>query len=192
MSKRQVIIGSVLLGLTGLCGVVYAVMQLNQPVQGVIKVGPAKPGPDSFTVSLAPKTQTGRYASFSYPAGMTPRRPEPVRAPYVASYAYNARNVESWVLAVDIANNPTGTLSGNSSYNLRKNNPAQYLESQTIVNGQTVTVMTDITVGSFSKVAYFTHGHLLATVSLLGNDASGTQPLQTSFDMALSSWHWLP
>ena len=85
---------------------------------------------------------------------------------------------------------PGGDLSNNSSFVLRKENPQTYSEATTIINSQSVIVMTNTSDSGFSKVAFLTHGGLVATVALKGDDSNGAQPLATAFNMVLSSWHW--
>jgi hypothetical protein len=50
--------------------------------------------------------------------------------------------------------------------------------------------MTDEAVSGFNEVAFLQHNNLRATVALSGDDANGIQPLQTTWDMVLGSWHW--
>ena len=172
-------------------GLILFIRQLSQPSPGSLSVGQITASPNTYAVSLTPVLKTSVYVTFDYPAGMTLQTSPPVNPPTLAEFKFTARDVESWVLAINVSTNPTGSLSGSSSYIIRKNNPTVYQASQMIVKGQSIPVMTDTTAGAFSKVAYITNGYELATVSLLGDDSSGLQPLQTTFSMVLNSWHWL-
>jgi hypothetical protein len=191
--KRLIILGSVLLLLTVAVVVITRIInQFSQPVQGTTKVGQGTVDNQniSFSVSLTPKPQSNHYATFDYPSGITLNTPQPLTAPFVATMVYSARDVESWVLAIDISSNPVGNLSNNSAYLGRIDNPTEYHQSQTTINGQPVLIITDTTAPGFSQLAFLVHGSWLATVALTGDDANGTQPLQTAFNMVLNSWHW--
>jgi len=168
--------------------------QLNQPVHGTTNVGQGTVDNQnniSFSVSLTPKLQTTKYASYNYPSGLNLNTTTQISPPSVATLEYNAKDVQSWTLTVDITNNPTGNLSNNSAFMVRTEEPNEYHQSKITLNGQPVILMTDITVPGFSELAFLIHGNLLATVSLMGDDANGIQPLQTAFNMVLNSWHWL-
>lgn len=163
--------------------------RLNQPVSGVITTSnnPAKTG---YDINLKPKKITGKYVSFSYPAGLAPKKTASATAPNVETFDFSAHDVTTWLLAVNVSVLKGGTLSGDSGFTYRQANPGTYQESHLTVNSQPVDVMTDKT-ANFSKVAYLIHGPQLVTVSLYGDDAQGTQSLQTSFMMVLNSLRWL-
>lgn len=194
-SFRQLYAGKIILLLALLfvvVGVWRLVVQLGQPetvaVNSVSDVGLQ----DDYNVNLTPKLTTGRYVSFNHPQGIKLISAALVSSSSVEDFTFYVKDVASWTLAVDVIRTPTGKLSESSSYMLRKNNPATYNESQATIHGQSVPVMTDTVVTSgFSKVAYLTHGNLVASVSLIGNDSSGTGPLESTFAMVLNSWNWL-
>jgi UDP-N-acetyl-alpha-D-muramoyl-L-alanyl-L-glutamate epimerase len=165
------------------------VAALNQPATATIQAGKVKA--TGYSVDLTPITKVGKYASFNYPAGLTAEPVSTFAAPNLEEFTFHAQDVESWLLAINIANLPDGQISQNSSYNLRKANPATYHESQETVNGSPVILMTDTTASGFSQAAFLVHGTLIGTISLTGDDAAGTQPLQQAFNMVLQSWKWL-
>ena len=163
--------------------------RINQPVSGVITVkdSPTKTG---YNVNLNPKQITGKHLSFDYPSGLTPQKTDPVTAPNAETFKFSAHDVMTWLLSVNVSTPKGDSLNADSGFSYRLANPDTYQESQITINNQTVEIMTDKT-ASFSKVGYILHGPLLATVSLYGDDAQGTQPLQTSFMMVLNSLRWL-
>ena len=190
MLKKRRLVGIVLLlaVIAIICGSVV-LSRLNQPVSGTIKMSDDKVQ-TGYSISFTPKKAVGKYVSFSYPSGMTPKKASPVSAPEVEELAFSARDVSSWLLAVDVSTPRGGTIDGDSGYTYRKANPGIYQASQLIVNDQVVEVMTDTTAG-FSKVAYLMHGPLLATVALSGEDTAGTKPLEVALTMVLNSFRWL-
>ena len=148
---------------------------------------------DASTVSsfdATPKPERGTYASFSYPAGLTPVAPQPLPAAELAAYGYTYRDSESWRLSITINRLAEPTLRDESGYALRKQNPAQYQESTMAIGDNTFVVMTDRGVGGFSKVAFLLRGNRSTDISLYGDDPQGIQNLQTTFMMVLHSWQW--
>jgi hypothetical protein len=165
----------------------------NQPVVGKITASQANStSTTSYGVNLTPTLQTGKYVSFDYPEGMrlySDALADPATS--LESYSYYVKDLYSWTLAIDITKSGNGQVSETTPYEVRIKDPAMYGESYLSVNGQTVIVFTDKTFSNgFSKVALFAHGNMVATVSLIGNDAEGTSPLQTTFSMVLNTWKW--
>jgi hypothetical protein len=191
MSKqlRRVGIGTVI-AIVVLLVVFEIISKLNQPAQGVISA-PSSAQLAEVSLNLTPTPGGGRYASFNYPAALNQTASGKLVTPVVAAYEYSYRDVESWNLAIDILLIPSGQLTDNNSYQVRKINPQQYQESHVTVNNQSIDVMTDKTVSGFSKVAFLIHGQYQATVSLYGDDPSGVGDLQSTFNMVLDTWHWL-
>jgi hypothetical protein len=187
--RRAIIIGGVSIVVV-IAGFLFVITQLNKPVQGAVSTSTAAVAKNAYSVSLTPAPYVNRYVSFTYPSGLTQRDSGPIQPPSVLDATFVARDVTSWVLAIDISTHPSSVATDASSYTLRKDNPAQYQQSQMIVNGKPVIIMTDTTTSGFSRVAYLVHDGLLATVSLIGDDAVGTQPLQETFAMVLHSWQW--
>lgn len=85
---------------------------------------------------------------------------------------------------------PSGQLKDNNGYQVRKINPSTYQESHIVLNNKPIDVMTDKTVGGFSKVAFLINGQYQATISLYGDDANGLDVLQSTLNMVLSTWRW--
>jgi hypothetical protein len=192
MGKRtgKVTFGIVLLVIVVVIAVAdFILAHLNQPVQGTVSTGQATSNL-GFSIDPAPQTQTGPYASFEYPKGLALQKSASLAAPTLQQFNFVGRDVKSWVLSTSVASLPGGDLANNSSYMLRKNNSGTYQESTLQVNGQAVTVFSDTTAGGFSKVAFMTHGNLLGTVSLAGDDENGTAPLERAFSLTLTSWRW--
>lgn len=187
--RRTIVLSSValLIGSMALGGrLLYD--RLNAPSRGLITVGHVSTS-SSGGLDMTPRHVSGRYASFQYPAGLTVRSGGRITAPDLEQFNFMRRDIETWNLAIDIANDPTG-LAGNSAWQYRKTKPDQYKLSQQAIRGRIIPVMIDTNMGGFSKVAFLTHGNLLATVSLYGDDPAGTASLAVAFSMVLSSWQW--
>ncbi len=168
------------------------VMELSQPTTVAVGSASDTSSQSSYRVDLTPKLTSGQHVSFNRPKDLKLISTALVSVPSVEDFTFYVKDTASWTLAVDISRTPTGNLSESSSYTLRKNNPATYSASTITAQGQTVQIMTDTSVASgFSNVAYLTHGTFVATISLIGNDNSGTGPLDATFAMVLNSWHWL-
>ncbi len=186
--RRKKIVTTITIVIAVTLLVLYLFMKLNAPHEGVVVVGSPKANISSF--DLTPKQSVGKYVTFNYPAGMKVTANSTIRDPVVEQFNYLHRDIESWNLAIAVMKNPGGSVSTNNSYQVRKIKPEQYKESTETVNGKTYVIMTDSSVGGFSKVAIMQNGSMGATVSLYGDDPSGTKDLQKTFDMVFASWKW--
>ncbi len=190
--KRRVLGGTV--GAVAIIALVlwYGLSALNRPVTAHVQIGQEKSSLTSYAIDLTPTPVAGHYVAFQYPRGLSLLSRSKVSVVSVEDFNFYVKDISSWTLAIDITETPTGNLSESSSYTLRKNKPEVYHEAQSLIHGRVIHIMSDTSdTNSFSKVAYATHGTLLATISLLGSDAKGAVPLQTTFDMVLNSWQWL-
>ena len=189
--KKQVGLGVCLVVLVAAgIGVKVVWAQLNQPATAALTTGPERRVENDYAIDLSPATQTGSYASFDYPKSMT-SSPRDVAPPYLESFYYHVKDVQTWSLAVSISTLPADDLSASSDYMLRKNHPEQYTASEQTIHGTPVVIMTDTAAGGFSKVAFLRHNGKLAAISLSGNHLSTTEPLEKAFTMVLESWEWL-
>jgi hypothetical protein len=141
------------------------------------------------TFDLTPKPYNGNYMSFNYPVSLKAAANNKLVTPVVAMANFSYPDIASWNLAIDIIQVPSGTLSGNNSYQVRQINPAVYQQSMITIHGKPITVMTDTQATTFSKVAFLIDGQYQATVSLYGNDFNPDY-LTKTFMMILSSWVW--
>ncbi len=190
MSRRQrlVIVGVVVVAVTLL--VFEIIIKLNRPARGTISISGSSQS-HKTAIDMTPTPGGGRYASFSYPAALHQVASGQIITPVVAIYDFSHSDIESWNLAIEILQIPSGRLADNSSYQLRRMKPQQYQESHVVINHQTIDVMTDKTVGGFSQVAFLIRGQYQATVSLYGDDPGGIGSLQSTLNMVLQTWHWL-
>jgi hypothetical protein len=166
------------------------VLLFEQPAVGTVTVGTPEASSNSFDISMTPAVFTGKTISFSYPDGLAKKQPSPLVGPDVEKASFTAKDIVTWNLEIDVTNNGSQPLSGDSGYSFRVQHPDIYQPSTAQVDGQSVPVMTDKSAPGFSKVAFLQHGQYQATVSLIGDDADGSAPLQAAFTMVLSSWHW--
>lgn len=162
---------------------------INKPSQGVIYT-PSGSQTSQSSINLTPKLINGKYATFNVPSCLTQVANSKIITPELSTYNFSYKDIEPWNLAIDILNIPTGKITDNNAYQVRQINPTMYAPSQININGQNITVMTDKSTGGFSKVAFLVNGQYQATISLYGDDIYGTKPLDSTFNMVLSSWHW--
>lgn len=188
--RRKIILGSFIVLVVVVAVIARAVIsRLDQPVSGAITVASSTttttPGFD-FT----PQHISGTYALFNYPKSLIVAHNNPLVNPVVAQYNFTYHDIESWNLAIAILATPGGSLASNNAYQFRKSQPNIYKESHETFNNQAVDIMTDTTVGGFSKVAFLESSNFSATVSLEGDDSAGISVLSKTFNMILSSWQW--
>jgi hypothetical protein len=172
-------------------GIKAAVAELNSPVVGEVSSYSAttKSYTAAVHINLSPTLHTGTIISYDYPSGMTAQPSSALTTSELENDVYNARDIKSWLLAINVSIPQGGTISGDSGYMLRKSDPSTYQESTYSTGTQTYTIFSDQT-QSFAKTAYIMNGDKLATVSLSGDDQGGTTVLQTAFNNVLSSLRW--
>ena len=191
-SKKQLFIGgSLLIVIFLIIAAVIFAQKLTKPYSTAAKISQTSSTQLTYSIDLSPINHSDHYVTYNYPKGLHLKSSSLIGPTSVDDNLYFAKDIYSWQLAIDIASTPTGQINQTSSYQFRKDNPQEYKEKTEKINGQIVDVMTDSYFDNgFSKVAYLTHGDLVATVSLIGNDSSGSQPLVTTFNMVLNSWQW--
>jgi hypothetical protein len=139
---------------------------------------------------VSPPVQVkGKYASFSYPGSL---KPAPgATSSGLGSYSYTKVDIESWQLEIEINELSQPSLSADTGYVLRENDPSRY-QATTVVNGKnTFIIMSDTQAGGFSKVAFSLDGDKSVDISLIGDDPSGNAALANTFREVLQSWQWL-
>jgi hypothetical protein len=171
--------------------VIYFLSLLNKPAVAQLQLQSGKStaiGPSQL--NLTPKLITGKYVSYKYPVMMLPV-PTQVTGQSVEDWSFSFIDVGSWFLAIDVSHAKYGKLTDDTAYTIRANNPTTYSESHQSVGGQSVDIMTDKSAPTFSEIGFVLHGNFIFSVALMGDDTSGTKPLQTTFNMVLGSLHWL-
>jgi hypothetical protein len=184
------ILGILVFAAVCIFGLRHVLSRINQPVVATMKIDQASKNQPVNQIDLTPVNEKGNYATFNYPKGLR-FKPTSAVTPYVEEFYFTARDIETWILAIDVVPLKGGNLMSDSDFMLRLNNPALFTENRQTVNGAVVYIMSDKSAAGFSKVAFLPHGSLIASVSLQGDDATGTQPLMTAFKTILNSWHWL-
>ncbi|HEV2403110.1 MAG TPA: hypothetical protein VGS08_02825 [Candidatus Saccharimonadales bacterium] len=167
----------------------YVYRVISKPAFGTIAL-PKVSNSSTPAVSMKPVTIMGPYQSFDYPDLLAVEPNSPLVYPVVAMYNYTYRDVQTWDLAIEIYKISSGSFSSNSAYLYRKEHPQIFAESQKIIGDQSADIMTDTSVGDFSKLAFLSNGKYQATISLIGDDPAGTANLQNTFDMVLRTWKW--
>jgi hypothetical protein len=140
---------------------------------------------------FTPIVASGPLVSFNHPASLQTAKSSRLVNPVVEKHDFIYRDVETWLLAIEVLHIPSGKLSDNGSYTFCKTYSNIYQESEVTYNGHPIIVMSDKTVGGFKKIAFLVHGQYQAEISLYGNDVGGEAKLQTTFDMIINTWHWL-
>jgi hypothetical protein len=186
---RSAVFGVIIIAL--IIGIKASIAKLNSPVVG--KVSSYSATSTSYTaavhINLSPTLHTGTYISYDYPSGMTAQPSSALTSPQLENDVYVARDIKSWLLAINVSIPQGGIISGDSGYMLRMSDPSTYQESTYSSGGQVYTIFSDQT-QSFTKTAYIMSGDKLATVSLSGDDQGGAAVLQTAFNNVLSSLRW--
>lgn len=190
--KIHRVLGLILIIILILVGaIIYLLHLVSEPVTTNLKAGSSTVSQPTYSLNLTPKLEVGTYVSFDYPTMMMAGSAGPLASPFVENFYYSFRDVQSWILAIDVSTTKTGNLTDSSDYVIRADNPAEYTRSSQTIGGQSIIIFTDQSAGGFNETAFLLHGTYLATVSLQGDHTSGTQPLQTTFTMVLNSWKWL-
>lgn len=188
MTWVKLIIVSVIILSLAAC-IIYIFSRLNSPHQGTVDGAKVELTP-LRAIGQDPKHAFGTYVSFNYPNKLNQVANDKLALPILEQFNYRYHDIESWHLAIDIMKNPGGNVTTMSDYKFRKTKPEIYKESTETLNGQKIVIMTDTSAGGFSKVAFLDSGTTAATISLTGDDPSGTNLLAKSFDMVLASWQW--
>ncbi len=164
---------------------------LSKPITEGVSTSFGSVNSTYYNINLTPVKINGSYISFNYPKGV-PLSSRALQSPIsLETFTFYTKDVHSWLLAVDVTRTPTGQLSENSGYNLRKENPGQFSENIVNINGHQFNIMTDNTdTTGYSKVAYTTHDNYIATIALSGYDAKGTEPLDTTLSMVMNNFIW--
>lgn len=159
----------------------------NSPSEGVIKAAKA---PASQQSSGSPVTARGKTVSFQYPDVLHQTKADALSAGDVEKFSFVNPAIPPWDLDIQIRRLPSGQLADDGSYNLRLHHPEQYTEQELTINGTPVPIMSDQTAG-FGKVAFLTHGGLVAEVALTSTDTADNNQLQAALMKVLQTWHWL-
>ncbi len=141
-----------------------------------------------FIFSL--KNSSDQYVSFKYPKFLKVVSNYKFYPPVVDEFNYSYLDIESWDLSISIYHFGSSSLQDNNAYQFRLENPSIYVPSTEVVNEQNVVIFSDQSMGGFNKIAFLVNGTYQATISLTGDDQSGQAPLQKTFDLILSNWHW--
>jgi hypothetical protein len=167
-----------------------ALNRLEQPDTALAVIGKPLNNQSGFNINLIPTPYKDSFVAFNYPEGLTKKHSNPPGAIDVDIVDFGAQDILSWTLSIDVTNTGSQPLVNDSSYRFRLEQPSIYKLSNLDINNQNIPVMTDTTASGLSKVAFLQHNNLRATVALLGDDANGPTPLQTTWNMILGSWRW--
>ncbi len=138
-----------------------------------------------------PVPVSNAYAQFSYPSFLTPlKQQQPAGGSTLAAYGYEYHAAVPWQLTVTINYVPGSLANNDSAYYAMVQNAARYQKTMETVNGHPVTVVTDLTAGGFSKIAFLFHGTYSANIAVNGIDQQYTEQEQATLDQIVKSWNW--
>jgi hypothetical protein len=165
---------------------------MNKPVTVSLKSSGKKSNYNaSYNINLTPTLINDSLTSFDYPKGLSLQSRVSAGKLSVDDYIFGVKDTYNWTLVVDISTLPEGQLSELSSYTLRQDNPSEFSQVNETINGRPVIIFNDNDFNNgFSKVAYIVDGNNVATISLVGDDSSGINPLIKTFNMVIDSWQW--
>jgi len=153
----------------------------NQPAHVSV---PAAAGNEPVSVSDA-------YARFTYPSFLTPLKvQQPNGGSVAAVHSYEYKAAVPWQLTVTVNRLPGGLANNDSAYYAMIQNPARYQKTTENVNGGPVTILSDLTTGGFSKIAFLFHGGYSADIALNGSDQQDADREQATLDGVIQSWRW--
>jgi len=159
----------------------------NSPSEGVVQASKSLPAKQDSESVL---TVRGKTASFQYLSVLHQTKADALSAGDVEKFSFVNPAVPPWDLDIQVRKLPSGQLADDGSYNLRLHHPEQYTEQKTTINGALIPIMSDKTAG-FGKVAFLTHGGLVAEIAMTSSGTSQTDQIQASLLKVLQTWHWL-
>jgi len=164
---------------------VVVVSNANRPSVGTIE-------PQSVPVK-SPATKLlsarGKTANFQYPDTLHQTKADSLSSGDIEKFSFVNPSIPPWNLAVQIRKLPSGLLTDDGSYNLRRVHPEQYHEQKQMVNNQSIIIMTDQS-GGYAKVAFLVHSGLVAEISLSCGSSADLASLDTALATVINTWHW--
>ncbi len=186
--KKKVLITSVI-AIIILILVLVTISRVNSTNHGTLSSSYTIKSNQSTFVSK-PVQYSDKFISFNYPSSLVTGSTSTLVFPSVDKVNFTYRDVVTWSLAIEVLNIPNGQLNSNSGYQVRKINPTKYQQSNLDLNNNSGVVMTDKSVGEYSKVVFLVHGPYQASISLTGDDLNGNTNLDKTLNMIVSSWQW--
>jgi len=170
-----------------------AIHVVNGPVSATHITASAPPATRTVQAPSLPQliTVSNPYASFSYPNSMRPvANIQGSEGPVLAAYNYLKSDILTWELSITVNKLQSPNLESDSGYLMRKENPAEYQENTVTYGDNTFIIMNDTGANGFGELVFLLHGSMDANIHLVGDDASGTSGLDTTFQQVLQSWKW--
>ena len=161
------------------------------PAEGQVSTGSnLSTTASTSSFNLNPVSVSGTYVNFEYPTGMIADTNKNSSAATLASYLYEYKDIQTWLLAVQVSKLNQPTLENNSSYSLRAQDPTRYQESITNVGNKKYYVFRDLSASGFAEAAFILKGNISTSISLIGNDPTSLDNLQNTFNLVLNSFQW--
>ncbi|HEY4161153.1 MAG TPA: hypothetical protein VGM08_03765 [Candidatus Saccharimonadales bacterium] len=186
---RWIVTGLLASGL--IIGASLLLRYLNAPTAAAsIANQPAHPSAPAVSGSrLVPVSDD--YAQFAYPSFLTPLAQQQSGSGNVkAAYGFEYKASIPWQLTVTINYLPGGLANNDSTYYAMVQNPSRYQKITETVNGSPVAILSDLTAGGFSKIAFLFHGGYSADIALNGADQQDADREQVTFNGVIQSWRW--
>jgi hypothetical protein len=201
--KRRITIRKkLLIAIVILCvgAVGYGVHALTSTVHGHeipvnVKLLPQQQSTPDSTVPAA--TTSGgvlnSYFSLTLPAGFSVQAGNQTAPGLLYNQTLVQTSLDGTLLvSISVKDLPAGGLTADSSYQLRSQQPAQYVLSNKTINGESVTIAAASQ--SDGVVAFWPHASYLATISattgLNNADASNVPQEEAALLSLLNSWQW--
>ncbi len=167
--------------------VLLVAKNLTDPSEGVV-IESKKSTAKVINREISVRTD-GKTVSFSRPAKFKEMPTPELSSQDVEKFNYLNPETISQNLTIQIRKLPSGVLSNDSSYNLRKINPAKYKIETKEINGNTFVIFTDVD-GGYNKVAFTTKNGLEANIAITTSNASAVEDINKTFDKVLGRWEW--
>lgn len=166
---------------------VFLIKALNGPATGTITNTP-----EAVVPSVSTLTATGKTFSFEYLSSFHQIKNDVLGPLDVEKLSLTNPQTNPWHLDITIRKLPSGNLSDDGSYNLRKLNSQTYSEQTVTYRDNTFYIMTDGT-GGYSKVAFLLNKAkgLDANISMTSASVSDTSKIDQAYTQVLSTWKWL-
>lgn len=132
----------------------------------------------------------GKTISFSYPSTLHLAKADALSSGDVEKFALVSTQEPPWNISIQIRKLPSGQLTDDGSYNLRKTHPELYKEQQLTLGQQKVVIMSEQNAG-YAKVAFLVHGGLVAEIAISNSSSLNNTMLDQAVNSLISSWQWL-
>ncbi len=141
------------------------------------------------TTPISNLTADGKTFSFSYPNSFHQIPADSLSAQDIEKFSLLSPQTSPWHIDIQIRKLPSGNITDDSSYKLRKLNPQQYAEQVVTINGNDMYVLTDIT-GGYNKIVFTVDTGRIASIAVTSNSATDSNQLDLALNQVIKTWKW--